>query len=514
MKKKMLAATASFLILILTISMVLLPFVSAQDRVDSVQVTERPSIPHEITRGETRELGGGTYIRIDFGEKGTLVFLWGTRADRGPITVITRGVDILGHRAMDNGTKAPILSESVTLYRLESLVEFEDANRNGIFDPSPTASSVDQASTDRIVKAASLELAWSFRQRAPVTTREGLEWTFSLEARNVSYTRVASDTASLTAASVRPSTFVESIRFVFHLKASLSSEKRSIVDLRTEAVSPTVSTAVREKGYELEKLNLTTKMDHVITGWDFSADNKRPTLMLKFGLHFGRTIDPSLGRELLEFVRSRLDGDAAVSMASSEGASKTLWSEGRDEVLVKKIDTTGSGEVSMGIEKRELLKFFWADLVEEVNDEGGRTLRSRVQFTNISVIGPLDPIWRNSFLKSRTGVGVTLWGQFVYPRADNIHHDPGIQVSGWSVKKPEGKVTKGFWEETGELILEKRWPAVLIVLALVLLVVVAVGSALSRRRFDQGDEELRREEEEEVFVVRARKRDWDKLRPK
>ncbi|MGA1819445.1 MAG: hypothetical protein ACMUHU_00395 [Thermoplasmatota archaeon] len=514
MKKKMFAATASFLILALPFFMVVSPVVSAQDRLDSIDLTERPSIPHKITRGETRDLGGGTYIRIDFGERGTLVFLWGTRADRGPITVITRGMDILGHMILENGTKKPITSESVTLYRIDSLVEFEDANRNGIFDPSSTVSFVDQASGDRIIKAASLELAWSFRQREPVITREGIEWTFSLEARNVSYTRVARDAASMTAESVRPSTFVESIRFVFHLKAGLSAEKRMLADLRTEAVSSTVQRMEKEKAYELEKLNLTTKMDHIITGWDYAPDNTRASLMLKFGLHVGRTIDATLGRELLELIRSRFYGDTSISTSYSEGTQRPLWTEGSDDVLVKRMDTMGSGAVSMRNGQRELLRYFWDDEVGEVNDEGGRTMRSRAQFTNISLIGPLDPVWRNSFLKARTGIGATLSGHFVYPRADNIHHDPGIQVSGWSVKKPEARQSKGFWEEAGELILEERWPVVLIVLALVLLVVVAVASALSRRRFDQGDEELRREEEEEVFVVRSRKRDWDRLRPK
>ncbi|MGA1873444.1 MAG: hypothetical protein ACMUHY_07200 [Thermoplasmatota archaeon] len=507
-------AAAAHVLIMLIVSFVI-PAAAGQEISERALLTE--PLQHKITRGRTTEFGGGSFIRIDFGERATLVFIWGTREDRGPITVISRGADILGHRYTENGTKVPVLSDSVTVYRLEGLVEFEDENRNGIYDPSPTTSTVDAASSDRIIKASTFDLAWTFQQRAPVVTRDGIEWSFSLEARNVSYSRIVSDTTALTAAAVRPATFVESIKFVFHLKASVSSEKRTLIDLRSDTVSTSLSAETGSKDHETERLNLTTKMDHVINGWDFAGDNQRPALMLRFGLHMGRTYDLPTAREVFSLIRDHFYGDSSVMVDQTEDGSSTIWDEARNRVIVKKLDTIGSGGISLIRKGSELSGIFWDDRLLEFNDEGGRTLKARVQVTNVSLIGPEGSVWKSSFLKTRSGIGITVKGVFTYPRSVNIHHDPGIQTFAWSLKKEprrdDGHWYDHWWEDAGDLIKGRQVSVSLVLVIVCLLVAVAIVSSLSRRRMDRGDEELRREEEE-IFVVRTRKRDWDKLRPK
>ncbi len=516
MRRSMWIKTASAVIISAFILMIFYPAVDAQTlSVREVEPIEG-GIQYNTTKGKTRELGGGEFIKLDIGKSTTLIFIWGNRDIKAPITVVSKGVEIVGQMETRNGSKKPVTSEVITVYRLENLVEFEDANKNGLYDPRPRATNVD-SENDRIIKTLSLSLAWSFQQRAPVRTKDGLEWTFVLEARNVSYSRTAASSVRPQVSADRGSAFVESIRFVFRLSVKSTREAKLVTDIEDiNAVSLTADNRQISK-YDLEKINVTTKMDHDINGWDFSNDNKKPALLLKFGLNMGRTFDLSLIKDISDPLKTKLYGDPSIGVQYSDLPRKTLWDEYRVKPLLKYLDTNGDGDIEMESGSSLLARYFWNDDLLEMNDQGGRSLRANLQFTNMSIIEPTDPVWKNGFFGGRTGIGLSVQGAYVYPRALNIHHDPGIQTFGWSVIEKEEKTGR---DDDGHIIpgllpfTPTEATVALALIVVIVLVAVAIISALTRRRLYPGDEELWKEEEEEVFVAKTKKRDWDKLRPK
>ena len=328
----------------------------------------------------------------------------------------------------------------------------------------------------------------------------------------MSYTR-NTDAALRPVAADRASTFVENIRFLFHLSVSRSMETGSVLEIKPTTSTSLTDEKVKETRGDLEKISVRAKMDHHISGWDFSNDNKKPSLFLKFGLHMGRTFDRSIINDISDPARSTYFGDPSIGIEYSDVPRKILWEESWERVLANKLDTSGSGDIGMLNGGRLLAKLFWNDEILEMNDAGGRTLRSNLQVHNLSVIGPLSKIWQSSHFRGRIGVGISAAGAYIYPRALNIHHDPGIETFGWRVIEKEDHIGDDDRFIPGVLTIEEA-SILLAVIAVAIMVAAAIIVSLTRRRLDPGDEELRREEEEEIFVVRTRKRDWDKLRPK
>jgi hypothetical protein len=459
---------------------------------------------------DTDLLQGGKVLKLILGEEASLIFIWGTKENRGPITVITRGIDVLGHLDQ-GGKKIPITSEAVTIYTLQTLVEFEDADNDTVYNPRSSLNA--DAAGDRIVKSTSLSLAWTFLQRPPVKNREGFEWTFSLEARNITYSRIASTTGSLTASSVEARIFLELVRFVFHVRVTPTGEVRLLTDYRTDplSTSDTVTDNV-ERRYTMEGLASSVKMDHLVRGWDYARDNKNPMLMLKFNLGMGRTFDALLVKDLYDRIKTRYYGTSSLFYSVADRESQ-LWTE--DSRVVKGTPSNGTdeGALSLFLGERALADFLWIGRTISTSDDRNDNGVPRVVLANPQLIGPVNGFWSNRLIASKLGLVVSFSGVFYYRGVADIYHDPEVRTVGWKVKPKED-------ESGGDSILPgwfKERPgvsAVLVISVVVVLVAVSIIAALTRRRFDMEDEELRREEEEEIFEVRTRKRDWDKLKPK
>ncbi len=493
--------------------MLILPlfFISGEAQ-ENIEVLSRDAIPHKIFWGylnDTDVLQGGKVLKLILGEESYLTFIWGTRENRGPITVITSGVDVLGH--VDHGSKkVPIRSQAITVYTLQGLVEVEDADDNGYYNPRSTLST--DTPGDRIVKAASLSLAWTFHQRPPVNTREGLEWTFSLEARNITYTRTTSDAGSLTASSVDARIFLELVRFVFHIRVTPTGEVRLLTDYRTDTIT-TSSTALEsaEARYTMEGLASSVKIDHLIKGWDYARDNKRPMLMMKFKLGLGRTFDASLVKDLYDRVKARYYGSS--SLAFSTGSREVqFWAEESKEVKMVPPNATDEGAISLLNSGRVLAGFLWKGPSISTSVDRRETAVPTVAIDDPQLIGPYNGLWSHRLIASRLGLGVSLSGAFYYSGAADIYHDPEVRTVGWKVK-PKGDDSGGTSILPGWFKERPGVSAVLVISVVVVLVAVSIIAALTRRRYDMEDEELRREEEE-IFEVRTRKRDWDRLKPK
>ena len=480
---------------------------------DYDDVLSRDAVPHRIFWGyvnDTSILQGGKVLKLILGEESSLTFIWGTRENRGPITVITGGVDVLGHVDHGNGN-VPIRSEAITVYTLQGLVEFEDADNNGIYNMGSGISR--DTGGEKIMKSASLSLAWTFHQKPPVNTGEGLEWTFSLEARNITYTRIASDSGSLTASSVDARIFLELVKFVFHIRVTPAGEVRLLTDYRTDTVSTSSAAGESVKTrYPMEGLTSSVKMDHLIRGWDFAGDNRRPMIMLKFRLGMGRTFDASLVRELYDRVKTIYYGSSSLAY-SAEGRESRFWTEDNREVKGIFSNATDRGALSLLLGDRALAGFLWSG--SNFSDPVGsrNTMAPMALLEDPQLMGPVHGLWSTRLIAAKLGLGVSFSGVFHYRGGADIYHDPEIRTVGWKVKPKD--------DDTGRDSILPGWfrerpgvSAVLVILVISILVAVSIIASLTRRRFDQGDEELLREEEEEIFEVRTRKRDWDRLKPK
>ncbi|MFW3145543.1 MAG: hypothetical protein ACMUIE_01880 [Thermoplasmatota archaeon] len=482
---------------------------STPERIDQEKV-----IDHRITWGQTRDLGGGSYLRMDLETRASLLVIWGDRRNPAPITIVTRTNEVVGMEKLANGT-FPIESGTVMGYRLESLVEFQDDNGNRAFDAPERSLNDSKQEGERIVKSCSLVAAWSIRHARPVQTPEGMEWTFTLSARNLTYKTFqnTSDVAVSTANTRKP--FLEGIEFIFHLKVGKGEkmvllQEHKLIEEGTE--DRDLDKDVKQVERKLVNLNLSLKMDHHISGWDIDPRNRAPALMLKFSLHIGRTLDRDLVQDLWGNKKKALFGDPEIILSTEGDRDKKVWSEDVKEPVQVAGSVPGKGALDLRSRLGRLAGLKWTNDLISPSDAEKKT--SGFQFLGISLIGPRDPLWSIPLIGSRTGIGLTVHGAYTYPGLSSLFHDPVIETSSWKVE--ERRVENGGSDDPlKDAILEEGGVPILIVIGIVaVLIVIAVVSSLTRRRYDLGDEELMREEEEEVFEVKARKRDWDKLRPK
>ncbi len=245
--------------------------------------------------GPTTALGGGDYLFVRFGTDAAFGVVYGSAADPNNVYIVAIKARYLGVSQVydQNGNR---LGENrpakvYTLYavKLDNIVEFEDQDGNHVADYQRSVSGGNFSGyvpqTDTFYKRVSLDTAWN---RSAITRANGTEWrswTFSLEARNLSYQAVANYTGST--AGVLPL-----VRFTFHLNASLEQVDNATVPNWRVTVG---QVGARYYVTDLERLaNLTVsgkvvhydlKWDQEIQGWSYSQGNNPPRrhLLLEMG---------------------------------------------------------------------------------------------------------------------------------------------------------------------------------------------------------------------------------------
>src|SRR3990172_3712161 len=222
--------------------------------------------------GETEDWGGGEYVALNMTRNETFALfgvLYGTEEYPNHIILISAYAQFLGGaelRARSGG-----------------------ATGIGLFDFERTGTGIDDidlTATEPIYKAIDLKTAW---ERSEVTEVERNDhrkaWEFSLTARNLPYTRVwDGDTGAQGRPGAEADGALETASFIFHIGVDVTTENVQVPWYRVTLGPGGEVLASEEAGQKLYRgvgLEASFKYDHVLEGWDFTAQDADSRLMLE-----------------------------------------------------------------------------------------------------------------------------------------------------------------------------------------------------------------------------------------
>ncbi len=491
------------MMMFMMISGALLPVSAGLDNSSDIEMD--PGIRHRIEFGRTELLGGGSYLRMDLEAGSSFMVVWGNRENPAPITLLSRGVDILGLETDENDTVSSRMSKTMIYYRLDGIKEFHDINGNGIHDTGDADASR-LTSAEPIEKGCSLRSVWRMEHERPRYENGVLNWKIWFTARNITY-RLPEPTTHAETASQSRTGFLDRIRFDINLEvtkkeAELGFESSSLTD---DLHAPDES--------RISEVNSRVKIGQSIKGWDLGQDNRRPALGMTFTLKFLRTVQ--LTREdRSDIIMDRVH-ETVLWARAENSTEKDLWKDGMDPRENVDAFISRDGGLYLNRDRREIMRFLWSGTA--FDDIARERMGINLQLLRLDVIGPRDRLWSNPLLRGERGIGISITGTFLYNGTASFTHDPELGTSGMVLAKERDQQDddEGVPSSSDLLLGLNRTEGIsllVLLIAVLLLVIVAVISSLSRRRYANENEELMREEE--IFTVRPKKRDWDRLRPK
>jgi hypothetical protein len=270
------------------------------------QLTEEP--------GATAALGGGEHIFLRLGTDAAFGIVYGTSAtNRNNIYVVAIKARYLGvAQVVDSQGRSVLDNRAIKIYtlyamKLDSIVEFRDNNGNNVADYSRLYNSSTHRFSDYfnragdvLYKKVDLNTNWTAGTIARTNGTGYRTWTLDLSARNLSYSAVANNTATVTGV-------LPLVRFTFHLNASVQQVTNVSVPQWNITVSSgsTITKVVR--GTDLlvsgKAVHYDLKWDQDIEGWTFAAGNPAGNarrLLLEVGAIVGNFIPAALADQWLE----------------------------------------------------------------------------------------------------------------------------------------------------------------------------------------------------------------------
>ena len=402
--------------------------------------------------GETKDWGGGEYVALNMTRNETFALfgvLYGTEEFPNHIILISTYAQFLGGaelRDRSGGTMGivPIPVLTVHAQALGFLVEFRDTGvptlggemrgaGNGLFDFERTGTGIDDidlTATEPIYKAIDLKTAW---ERSEVTEVERNDhrkaWEFSLTARNLPYTRVwDGDTGAEGRPGAEADGALETASFIFHIGVDVTTENVQVPWYRVTLGPGGEVLASEEAGQKLYRgvgLEASFKYDHVLEGWDFTAQDADSRLMLETFVAFGSFVPDLVQRWIdVEFGAGYSDTLQVAEIETFTGGPQEIANVDDipdDATLLTKDAVTfrdpwrKNGEVS------------WVNDVEV----DGR--RDQMRFQIHAGEADFDARDEN---QDGTFHGAVLIGGYIYPAGASLFHDPAFLVSAVIVEIP------------------------------------------------------------------------------
>jgi hypothetical protein len=434
--------------------------------------------------------------------------VYGSEEHNAPITIFTRGLNIIGLVRTDNDT-VPLTSSTFTVFRINYLLEFNDTDRDGRFDPlSPRT---DAGAPDSAVKGIELSLDWNLSRietrRDPFSGR--VHWSFSLSKQDILYRKQDGEPERISLSASKEDV-LDMVRFDFTI--TLDREDRTLI-FKTYKVRNDDGENIlgmERRQMDLQGARLKWKMDHRLLGWDFSPVNRNPSLMLGFNLTFARSYGSrvAMGADLLSGIGG-LETEVTIPFS---GTRTSIWNMDSNSLRPLKKEVLDEGNISIG-DSDWLSRMFWRKDLQRLPSTDIRVPYARLFLYNYDLIGPSSEIWNSALLRSENGLGVMISAGYSYPALRMVVHDPGIETVGF--RQPDVRGTSSGGNDPVILEFVKENTTISVVL-FIMIVIAAVGIAsiltLSRRINMYHDQELKNQQEEELFSVGRRKKDWESLK--
>ena len=465
MKKRIMAAIVAMAMLL-----------SAVPMMGSAADTAQPQIPEPVT-GTTDMLGGGGYVHIQLGDNSEFGVIYGTETNPNSIIILAKVNKYVGSvEAYDsNGAKLGAKNLKVGMLfaqRLDTLVEFNDSNQNGMFDYTGLLPYEGMWEHEPVYKKVSLDTAWERSEVTKTVDGDNTTWTFSLTAHNLTYIPLGN---SQTIDEQVANETLDTLQFTFHLRADKIYVDNAMMP-HFKLTMETYKGFMGKERYRVTHMERNmenvsgwktvygAKYDQYIEGWDFDPTNANPALLLVFHSIFAHYVP--IGGAL--WIRQ------AMRNMGANGTAKYYTDSGEEQVN----DTTAVDEQTANFRARQLRHRFI-----EVDDSWERVARF-AWVSNVTVDGQEMQMYaqiqgglRHTVIaRGQVFTGFFLIGGLVYPGGNQIYHDP--EVSGEALT------------DIGSVTNNPVRPGLLIVAAIGAIAIIGAGFYLYRKKKNSEFEDL------------------------
>ncbi len=422
-----------------------LPLVAAGDEDGSV-----PAKIHKAT-GTTDLMGGGDYVAIRFGNDAWFGVIYGTDKDPNSVIIYSRMARYLGMSNVKTGagkqlaSRTPIKAWTFLGMRMNSLVEYNDTDGDGICHLLRKGGNVDKASftaVDQVFKAVNLNASWELSEvtKEKNNSAKWASYQFSLTARNLGYIDLTGGTAPPNASDV-----LDSVTFTFKLTAHVNRTKVlvPIYNITVKAGAGGAAGTWKADGTVTKTTKNVTgnvvrygsKVDHDIRGWDFQENNANASLMLE-NLVLSATSVPSKPgkwyhmntlRALKREGGIRFNGDKGNETLQTEGLGTGYQQTKPRRVVHPRMDISDEWERSG--------RLTWIKDVEIT--DGNTTTTEEMTY---QVQGGKAFAFKDG---ERMAAGLLMAAGFNYPAGERIYHDPGVESQGFLGEEEEDEGISG-----------------------------------------------------------------------
>ena len=419
----------------------------------SAATEEDPLDRIQLERGTTNEFGGGDYVAVNMTHGDNAAWfgvVYGTPENPGAPTLVGAYLRYLGGATVkdENGgmmvSAVPIPVLTVFVQQLDCLIEFNDTGLpdgkggrygagNGVFDfyGNRSMDNFGVWAVEPVYKTIDLKtVAWSVGEIVEVIDQANgtKHYDFALTATDLPYTKIWDDQPATNPDGSRSGTVedgvVSKVEFVFHIDATAQQMEAAVpwYDVKIDGSNHVVSSLqVEPKNYTGTSVNAEFKYDHIINGWDYTAQSESSKLMLENIVIMGTYI-PQIVQDWMnaQFMSARIDSGAGTM---------TFEAEGSDE------ESNEAPDRSTKVAKNRI----------EYHDNWQR-IGSLTWVSNVTVDGTEEEMYyqvhagdeiENVADLERPGEGevdgIVVIGGYIYPAGQDIYHDPTFEAGAFQM---------------------------------------------------------------------------------
>ena len=283
--------------------------------------------------GSTAILGGGDHFFVRFGEDAAFGIVWGNEEIENNVYFVAVKARYLGMAQVYDGD-GEVLQEDYalkvyTMYavKLDSIVEFDDIDDNGVLQYQRTYNEADSEFTtyggpEPTPKKVDLAAAWSASDVQSAKADGVRSWSFSLAASNLTYTMLDENATEDVGDGV-----LNSLTLTFHLEASAAQvENATLPQWRITVTTGPLGAMTFLYPERLDDLQVSgdviqyeVKWDQEIDGWDFDPANENPMLLMELHNIVGNWMPQHMMKWVDMRMLSYMNAIGVMNCESTEG---------------------------------------------------------------------------------------------------------------------------------------------------------------------------------------------------
>jgi len=350
-------------VVMLMLGALILPAPAAADVSLSDQLTE------EV--GSTDILGGGDCFFVKFGEDAAFGIVWGTEETENCVYFVAIKARYLGLAQVYDGD-GNVLQEDYTLkvytmyaVKLDSIIEFDDIDDNGVLQYQRTYNEVDSefttyAGPEPTPKKVDLSTAWTASDVEAAEGGDGRSWSFELTANNLNYTML-DENATADAGDGK----LNSLTLAFNLEANVVQvDNATLPQWRITVTTGPLGMMTFLYPERLDDMQIAgdviqydVKWDQEIVGWDFDPANENPMLLIEMHNIVGNWMSKLMAKWMDMRMLSYMNAVGVMACESTEGALNVNETTGALPI-VKRLTAT---QLTFGSDWARIGLLTWVD---------------------------------------------------------------------------------------------------------------------------------------------------------